>query len=416
MPLNKNTLFYDQNIRVEFSERRGQLLSKLEKLEEKDLMNTDFDELCQYFVQKYVFIPPQMNEDKIDVTPGEADVDATAYCSYNGERPKEKVSTIIFNIPFDGDISLIKYRPNQFTTKLPRATVLDDSISITYMVSDYDSISIVNANFEREKAEIKKYLEWLSIDIQDFNNRIKIEINSNLKSRKDKILKMRGFVEKIGYPLRRRDDAPFTYKFPIERKKLSISFPKPNTNPLASDPFLEMKDYDEILNVLSHMAITMERSPNAFKKMKEEDLRWLFLIPLNGLFEGQATGETFNCKGQTDILIRVNGKNIFIGECKFWDGPKHLTKTIDQVLGYTSWRDTKVAILLFNKNKNTMDTIPKIDDTAKKHPNFKRALDYKSDSGYRYVFSHMNDANKEFVLTILAFDIPQEDATEKEKD
>lgn len=416
MPLNKNTLFYDQNILVEFGERRGQLLSELEKLEEKKLINTDFDELCQYFVQKYVFVPPQMIEDKIDVAQGEAEVDATAYCSYNGERPKEKVSTIIFRMPFDGDIRLIKYRPNHYTTKLPRATISNDGISITYMVRDYDNISIINTNFEREKAEIKEYLEWLSIDIRDFNNRTKNEIESTLKLRKDKILKMRGFVEKIGYPIRRRDDVPFTYKFPIDRKKLSISFPKPNTNPLISDPFLEMKDYDEILNVLSHMAITMERSPNAFKKMKEEDLRWLFLIPLNGLFEGQATGETFNCKGQTDILIRVNGKNIFIGECKFWDGHMHLTKTIDQVLGYTSWRDTKVAILLFNKNKKFSDVIPKIDDTTKKHPNFKRALDYKSDSGYRYVFSHKDDANKELVLTILAFDIPQEDDTEKEKD
>ena len=38
--------------------------------------------------------------------------------------------------------------------------------------------------------------------------------------------------------------------------------------------------------------------------------------------EGQATGETFNAAGKTDILLRIDGKNVFIGECKFWKGPK----------------------------------------------------------------------------------------------
>jgi hypothetical protein len=31
-------------------------------------------------------------------------------------------------------------------------------------------------------------------------------------------------------------------------------------------------------------------------------------------FKGQATGETFNFQGKTDILIRVEGKNVSIAE------------------------------------------------------------------------------------------------------
>jgi hypothetical protein len=60
--------------------------------------------------------------------------------------------------------------------------------------------------------------------------------------------------------------------------------------------------------------------------MKEEDLRQHFLVQLNGQYEGRATGETFNFEGKTDILIRAERKNIFIAECKFWDGPDSLTK------------------------------------------------------------------------------------------
>jgi len=31
----------------------------------------------------------------------------------------------------------------------------------------------------------------------------------------------------------------------------------------------------------------------------------------------------------------------------YWDGEKSLLSKIDQLLGYTSWRDTKISILVF---------------------------------------------------------------------
>jgi hypothetical protein len=62
-------------------------------------------------------------------------------------------------------------------------------------------------------------------------------------------------------------------------------------------------------------------------------------------FKAQATGETFNFQGKTDILIRVEAKNVYIAECKFWKGEKTLLATLDQLLSYLSWRDTKAALL-----------------------------------------------------------------------
>lgn len=55
----------------------------------------------------------------------------------------------------------------------------------------------------------------------------------------------------------------------------------------------------------------MELSPHAFLEMDEEALRSHFLVQLNGVYEGAATGETFNFQGKTDILIRKDGKNVF---------------------------------------------------------------------------------------------------------
>jgi len=156
------------------------------------------------------------------------------------------------------------------------------------------------------------------------------------------------------------------------------------------------------------MALVMERSPSAFVDMDEESLRTHFLVQLNGHFEGSATGETFNYMGKTDILIRVDGKNIFIAECKFWGGPKKLTETIDQILSYSSWRDTKIAVIMFNKNKNFSAVLDAIPPTIEKHQNYKRSISQVSETRFRYVMSHRNDPSREILLTVLVFDVPKQ--------
>jgi hypothetical protein len=140
--------------------------------------------------------------------------------------------------------------------------------------------------------------------------------------------------------------------------------------------------------------------------MDEESLRTHFLVQLNGHYEGNATGETFNYEGKTDILVRVDGKNIFIGECKFWGGPKKLLETIDQLLGYSSWRDTKVAVVIFNRNKDFSKILESIQSTVPEHTNCKRVLEPISETVFQYKFSHRDDANRELTLTVLAFDVP----------
>ena len=76
-----------------------------------------------------------------------------------------------------------------------------------------------------------------------------------------------------------------------------------------------------------------------------------FIMVLSPHFDS-VTGETFNKAGKTDILIRYEEMNAFVAECKYWRGSKQHSETIDQVLSYLTWRDSKAAILYFVKSKN----------------------------------------------------------------
>ena len=56
---------------------------------------------------------------------------------------------------------------------------------------------------------------------------------------------------------------------------------------------------------------------------------------------------------------------MFIADFKFWKGPKAFGEAIDQLLGYATWRDSKTAILVFNRGVETSKVLSAIDGIAK---------------------------------------------------
>ncbi len=92
---------------------------------------------------------------------------------------------------------------------------------------------------------------------------------------------------------------------------------------------------------------------------------------------------------------------------KFWGGPKVLTETINQLPGYISWRDTKAAILLFNRNKDFTRVLEQIKSTVQAHPNCKKLLGQPSETQWRFTFGQRDDPNREMSVAVMAFDVPQ---------
>src|SRR5258708_3542458 len=79
---------------------------------------------------------------------------------------------------------------------------------------------------------------------------------------------------------------------------------------------------------------------------------------------------------------------------------------MDQVLGYSSWRDTKVAVIIFNRTKGFSRVLELIRETVRKHPNHLRELEARSETDFRHVFRHRDDPDRELLMAVLAFDVP----------
>lgn len=403
-------LFHGNDLSSVIRNQELAMVSEIDGLSESRLLSTPVDDLCDYFGQKYHIEPLEINEAGIQVDYGDSKVDISHRLDYaipDRRRPTRITGTrLTFYVPFDGDPDLFKCRPGTFNYSPPQAEIRDGEVRMVYerTTSDADRIEV---EFKRDLENLKSYLGWIEQDLAPFNAAVRDKAKKRIEARRQKLLNDRGLAEKIGFPLRRRGGVAQTYVAPQVKRKVAPRLPPTPTATFAPEPALETEEYEHILSVISNMVLVMERSPRTFRDMKEEDLRQHFLVQLNGQYESQATGETFNFQGKTDILIRSEGRNIFIAECKFWDGPKSLADAIDQLLGYASWRDTKTALLVFNRHKNLSSILGKVPGTVKSHPSYKRELPYASETGFRYVLRHPDDPYRELYLTILIFEIPK---------
>ena len=117
--------------------------------------------------------------------------------------------------------------------------------------------------------------------------------------------------------------------------------------------YLDNANYRAILQTIREHLVATETLPKPIQKLSDEELiRDTILWALNANYI-VATGETFRAAGKTDINVSFSDKSAFIAECKVWHSPNTFSEALEQVYSYATWRDCRIAILIFNlKNKD----------------------------------------------------------------
>ncbi|WP_208596901.1 hypothetical protein ACCP91_19305 [Xanthomonas axonopodis pv. cyamopsidis] len=389
--------------------QRQAMADEIEKIDSDRLLNTSVDDLIVYFSQKYGIEVPVLDEEGLVVDERETQIDISRDHNrhvLDRSRPCYITgSAIEVEVPFTGEAEAFRIKPNPYNLSPPRACIrgnlLTFTISGAQLVADQ-----VRGQIDRTLQDIHSNLENLRANVEGLNRQLPRSARLAIEARREKLLANRSTVAALGFKMKERQNAPKTYLPAEVRKKISPTMPRASSNPYRPEPALGEADYEHILGVMQSMTQVMELSPSAFCDVDEETLRSHFLVQLNGHYQGQATGETFNYEGKTDILIRSDGRNIFIAECKFWSGPKKLSTTIDQLLGYSSWRDTKTAIVVFNRNRDFSKVLESIPEAVSAHPHYKKTLSGSSETVFRYLFANRDDRNRELYLTVMAFDVP----------
>lgn len=310
---------------------------------------------------------------------------------------------------FSGDIDVLRIQPNCFTwntsfVPLP-IEVFYDELTIHFISQKMDEQEIL-----KQIDDIKKY-EFRDLESPDgvrkhilqFNKQLPQEIKQifeKVKAEKDnkhRVLTKLGVVNhsaaSIEVPIIKRI-VP-TPQLVEGEDKVSYHVCENVYKAILKHIYILCKDY--------------ERHESVFKGKHEEDLRNLIVPSLNSVFIGtNSSGETFNRAGKTDIITKApDNSNIFIAECKIWQGEKMFLDAIDQLLGYVTWRDTKTALILFVKNNGITEIVDKAKSAIVQHPCYISYIAKTEDSSFSYIFHTKDDPQSHIALELMIFHYPE---------
>lgn len=412
-------LFSGNELSTYTTARYKEMDKEVQGLSDQIITHSDLDEWADYFYSKYFIDPIVLYENAIEQTISEIKIKQRniwyKYDSYEPQYYNVDGYCISFKIPFDGDPNLLYLQPS--TRILTRFSVTKISeprgeelgfivVSVENTKSDMkshmdDMAVYVSGQFEGVFKNYRQMIEYINGGINNFNSGLLQSVKDLLQKRKEKAIDFDNISRALNIPMKMSKNAPSIAPVPLKRIQR-----KAETRPAFRSPEPEYcisdDDYANILNIIHSTCSSMEATARTFIKNDEEELRDFIIATLGTHYENAVTGETFRRIGKTDIQVIFDNKAAFIGECKIWHGLKKFTAAIDQLFGYSTWKDSKTALIIFNKENKDFSTIRNtveqwISKNTKKHI-------VKNSNMWECVI-HRNDSNTDNKLTIALYDI-----------
>ena len=409
--------FNGNDIKNYFASYHSKMKAEVENMTDAEINSCNFQEWTDYLVNKYYIVPITIFETNIERTLTETKVKkSNPFRGYPYENDFFEIDgvCVTFKIPFDGNPDLFALQPSRrilmrFMTEHFVEPCDNDCGSFTldfkYTKQELQDkgeamLEYVQKQFENEFENYKTMIGYVNAELTSYNNSLASSATQLLEKRKKKEDSFSAISAALQIPLTVSKNAPNTKPIPLRRIVRQPSM-KPTIPAIPAEPYISDGDYENINNIISMCGTTMEKTARTYYANTEEELRDHLLATLNTHYD-VATGETFRKIGKTDILIEFENKAAFIGECKIWHGERMFQDAIQQVINYSTWRDLKVSVIVFNKeNKSFHPILSKIKfwvDT--------NAVSYTQpqENVWKCKY-HRQDINEDILLTILVFDL-----------
>ncbi len=375
------TFFNGKSVREYTDGVYKRLREEIDVFSNHDITTCDDDEWIDYFYSKYYVNPITLFEDNINREINEAKI-KRANQFYRRGHPYEAEYymldgyKITYKIPYEGVSNLLFLTPSSFIMKSfhPENHITpfgkecgSFSLSFEYTNNEVKNVDDINekvtSDFNHEFNSYKTMIQNINNEIIQFNNSLKNKAKTLLEERRKKASDYIAISEELNIPLNLSNDAPNVAPVPLKRIERLPQKARPQSKPMPKEYSISNEDYNNIINIIHNSCSMMENTPETFNSLEEENLRDIVISSLGTHYVNEVSGETFRKKGKTDILIVFENKAAFVAECKIWDGVKTVDDALKQIYGYTTWKDTKIAIVIFNKtNKDFISLLNKVQE------------------------------------------------------
>ncbi|ANB01208.1 hypothetical protein [Ectothiorhodospira sp. BSL-9] len=406
----KIAIFAEKDLRDYMKERKSSVIHSIENEQDDYLLNVNESDYVRYKVDEAFVDPLEIHVDQIYASSSEQMIPAEyfpqSFHVYSGKSYKKDV--IKFHIPFSGNLDLLRCAPSTRVLWSMDVEIAGNEFSFE-IINFSDNAESIGRDRDSNIRSIMQQLGNVSSEVERYNSVLHSQIKQAFEARKQRILAKSNVLASLGVPIKKAGNVSSTFSVPTPQKRKKVTFSRPAVAETGykPEPSLDQSAYTDILRLIHDVGKEFERLPSLYAGKEEEHLRDHFLMMLEPNFEGSATGETFNKTGKTDILLRYEGKNVFIAECKFWRGQKNFLDTITQLLGYLTWRDSKAAVIMFVPNKDFTSALETAKQAISEHQNFIEYKDQIDETWLNYSFHLNGDRNRAVRIAVMLYHTPR---------
>lgn len=412
---NRPYLFWDEpSLRDYLDGRLAALTDAVERVPEEHAWQADPTAWAAALAESHTVQAPELGEVWMD-RPQETKVDVS-YDHFRRAISDPSTPTYVpgyrvtFHIPYAGDSEVFQRRTSTYTTVLCDGSVRGNEL-IKTIEYPADSPPDLDAEANGWRRDVEQWLGWAISDIDGYGDRFQQQAAQAIDARRRRIEQHREQLAQTKTPIGPPEDrnkvsiVEAIVRRPSPVPRLAETRQATASRSIELEPALETEVFDHILEVVRDSGAGMEGAPQTYAEMDEEARRDVLVNNLNTHYRGQASAEAFNRSGHTDILITYESKTLFIGECKIWHGAKSLTDAADQLFGYTAWRDTKTALIVFVGEKGFTEVIEKAREALESHPQFKEWKAGGGESEFRATMRWPGDEQREIDLALTLFQV-----------
>lgn len=263
----------------------------------------------------------------------------------------------------------------------------------------------VDATEQAVKRGIEDVEFWLgnrNEDIEKGNSALKGRIRVVWEAKRQQLEeehgRVEGVVKNLGIPLHRD---PNSRAKPVEMKLRQVRTVLEKPQPKQGEPqrVLHRDDFVNLVAFIDQYVRQFEVAPATYSKLSEEELRDLLVSMMNTNYPGSTTAETFNKLGKTDIRLHVNEGNVLICECKIWSGARAYAKSLEQLFGYLTWRQSYGVLMHFCKLKEMTKAVTEAKRALTEHPSTV-AGSVSDDGGTRFTSRHKHPQDSEKLVEV----------------
>jgi hypothetical protein len=332
----------------------------------------------------------------------------TEYYEYDGVG-------ITVTIPFEGTNNLLYVTPSQRILSRfhieniipPKSDTLGNIvICMEFKVKDLEGKdkNYIITKFNSYIENYLKMIDFINHNAENYNTNLLNVIRYSLAERITKAEKFIAVGKMLDIPMKINPNAPsvtpIILKKTVVKKAVMPTIRKPeDEHHITEDTF------DNIKRIVNIAGSSMEKAAKTFTKLEEEELRDIIIAFLNIYYQGSTTAETFSRTGKTDIHISFNNKSAYIAECKIWHGHKKLEEALLQLFSYTTWRDVKTSLVIFNKDtKSFTNLVDTVRTSLEKSPLFQRFITCGHNE-WLCEFKKSIDSNDKRIVQVVIFDL-----------